>query len=48
MVSDGPFMESREIVGSYAVVEVPDDAAAVAIAASWPAGGIVEVRPLAE
>lgn len=48
MVSDGPFVEAKESVGSYAVVEVTDEEEAIAIAKRWPAGGIVEVRPVAE
>lgn len=48
MVSDGPFMESKESVGSYAIVEVKDEDEAIEIAKRWPAGGIVEVRPVAE
>ena len=48
IVSDGPFVEAKEAVGSFAIVEVPDEAAAIEIATSWPAGGAVEVRPLAE
>jgi len=48
VVSDGPFLETKESVGSYAIVEVASEAEAVAIAKSWPAGGAVEVRALAE
>ena len=48
MVSDGPYMEAKESVGSYAVVEVRDEEEAIAIAKRWPAGGVVEVRPVAE
>jgi hypothetical protein len=48
LVTDGPFIETKEAIGSYAVVEVLDRAAAVAIAASWPGGGAVEVRPVME
>ena len=48
MVSDGPFVEAKESVGSYAIVEVKDEDEALAIAKSWPAGGAVEVRALAE
>lgn len=48
VVSDGPFLETKEAVGSYAIVEVADEAGAIEIASRWPAGGIVEVRPLAE
>ena len=48
MVSDGPFAETKETVGSYALVEVKEEAEALEIAKSWPAGGIVEVRPIAD
>ncbi len=47
MVTDGPLIEAKEGVGSYCIVEVPDEAAALEVAKSWPAGGAVEVRPLA-
>ena len=40
MVSDGPFIEAKESVGSYAVVEVKDEDEAIAIAQRWPAGGV--------
>jgi hypothetical protein len=48
MVSDGPFAEAKESVGSYAVVQVADEAEAIAIAKRWPAGGVVEVRPVVD
>ena len=48
MVSDGPFAETKETVGSYALVQAADEAEAIAIAKRWPAGGIVEVRPVAD
>jgi hypothetical protein len=48
VVSDGPFAEAKETVGSYALVEVADEAEAIAVAKRWPAGGIVEVRPVAD
>ena len=48
MVSDGPFSETKETVGSYAVVDVSSEAEAVEIAKRWPAGGIVEVRLVAD
>jgi hypothetical protein len=46
VVSDGPFVEAKETVGSYAVVQVADETEAIEIAKRWPAGGIVEVRPV--
>ena len=48
MVSDGPFVEAKESVGSYAVVEVENEEEAIAIAKRWPAGGVAEVRPISE
>jgi hypothetical protein len=48
IVTDGPFVEAKEAVGSYALVDVMDREAAIAIASSWPAGGLVEVRPIDE
>src|SRR5213075_955586 len=48
MVSDGPFIEAKESVGSYAVVDVKDEDEAIAIAKRWPGGGAVEVRPVAD
>jgi hypothetical protein len=48
IVTDGPFVEAKEAVGSYAIVEVEDRARAVAVAKTWPAGGLVEVRPIDE
>lgn len=47
-VTDGPFVEAKEAIGSYAIVEAADLDEAVTVAESWPAGGVVEVRPLME
>src|SRR5438046_1894669 len=44
-VTEGPFIESKEHVGGFMMVEVPDLDAAIALAKSWP-GGDVEVRPI--
>jgi len=46
MVVDGPFLEGNEVIGGYAVVEVPELDDALAMARSWPGGGSVEIRPL--
>lgn len=51
IVTDGPFIEAKEIVGGFAVVEVKDLDEALAMAKTWPGGGesrIVEVRPVVE
>ncbi|HYV23222.1 MAG TPA: YciI family protein [Candidatus Bathyarchaeia archaeon] len=43
-VSDGPFIESKEHVGGFAMIEVPDLDEAIRIAKAFPGG--VEVRPI--
>lgn len=48
VVSDGPFMEAKEVIGGYAVVDVADLDAALELARTWPAQGTVEVRPVVE
>lgn len=45
-VTDGPFIESKEALGGYAIVEVPDLDAAISLAKTWPTGGTVEVREI--
>lgn len=47
-VSDGPFAETKEQLGGYYLVDAPDQAAAVAIAAKIPGArfGSIEVRPI--
>ena len=47
MVTDGPFIESKEVIGGYAEVEVADLDEALEMAKTWP-GGDVEVRPVVE
>ena len=49
-VTDGPFTESKELVGGYSMVQAPDLAAAIELAKGSPmpqSGGSVEVRALA-
>ena len=47
-LSEGPVIESQEILGGYYLVEVPDRESAVALAAKMPniEYGSVEVRPV--
>ena len=44
LVTDGPFIEAKESVGGYGVVEAKDLDDAIALAKTWP-GNAVEVRP---
>src|SRR5215471_17714483 len=47
-VLDGPYADSKEKIGGYYLIDVPDLDAAISWAARCPAAshGIVEVRPL--
>ena len=51
LLTDGPFIDAKEHLGGYLVIELDDLDAALEIAARIPAarmGGAVEVRPLVE
>lgn len=48
-ITDGPFVDSKEIVAGFYIIEAPDLDAALAIARTNPVvrdGGGVEVRPV--
>ena len=45
-VTDGPFSESKEAIGGYALVDVKDLDEAIAMAKSWPVLSTIEIRPL--
>jgi hypothetical protein len=49
IITDGPYVEMKEALGGYLVLEADDLDAAIALAARIPAarlGGGVEIRPL--
>jgi hypothetical protein len=51
LLTDGPFMDAKEHLGGFLLVEADDLDAALDLAARIPAarmGGAVEVRPLVE
>jgi hypothetical protein len=50
LVTDGPFAETREVLGGYYLIDVPDLDAAIDWAAKCPGAkyGSVEVRPIME
>jgi len=51
LLSDGPFVEAKEHLGGYYLVEADELDAALEIAGRIPAarmGGVIEVRPLVE
>lgn len=47
-VTDGPFMEAKEVVGGYGVLDVADLDEALAVAATWPGPDVLEIRPVVE
>jgi hypothetical protein len=51
LTTDGPFVELKEAVGGYMILEAEDLDGAIEVAARVPAarlGGAVEVRPIVE
>jgi hypothetical protein len=50
VVTDGPFLETKELIGGYFVVDCPDLDQAIEIASRIPVAerGSVEIRPLLE
>jgi len=51
LLTDGPFAETKEVLGGFYLIDVDDLDAALDFAAKVPAarmGGLVEVRPLVE
>jgi hypothetical protein len=51
LTTDGPFVEIKEAIGGYFLLEADDLDAAIELAARVPAawlGGAIEVRPLVE
>ncbi len=50
VVVDGPFLEAKEQIGGFSVIDVPDLDAAIAVARTWPSlefpGVAIEVRPM--
>jgi hypothetical protein len=47
VVTDGPFVEGKEVVSGFAEIDVADLDDALRLARSWPACPIVEIRPIA-
>jgi hypothetical protein len=48
VVTDGPFLEAKESIGGYGIVEAPDLDTVIAMAKTWPASPHVEIRPIVE
>ena len=51
LITDGPFIDVKEALGGYFILEADDLDAAIAVAAKVPTagrGGAIEIRPLVE
>ena len=46
VITDGPFVEGKEVVSGYTEIEVADLDEALRMVKTWPACPIVEIRPL--
>ena len=46
VITDGPFVEGKEVVSGYVEIEVADLDEALQAARSWPGCPVVEVRPI--
>ena len=47
LVTDGPYVEAKEIIVSFAVIQADDYDAALAIARACPPGHTIEIREMA-
>ncbi len=46
-MTDGPFVEGKEIVSGFTEIDVADLDEALRLARSWPGCPVVEIRPIA-
>jgi len=46
LITDGPFVEGKEVVSGYTEIEVADLDEALRMVRTWPGCPIVEIRPL--
>ena len=47
LVTDGPYVEAKELIASFAVIQADDYDAALAIARACPPGHTIEIREMA-
>ncbi len=47
-VIDGPFLEAKEMIGGYGILDVADLDEALSVASSWPAPDTLEIRPIVQ
>lgn len=47
VITDGPFVEGKEVVSGYVEIDVADLDEAMRMVKTWPGCPVVEIRPLA-
>jgi len=47
VVTDGPFVEGKEVISGFAEIDVADLDEALRLVKTWPACPVVEIRPVA-
>lgn len=47
LITDGPFVEGKEVITGFAEIEVADLDEALRMVKAWPACPLVEIRPVA-
>jgi hypothetical protein len=47
LISDGPYVEGKEVVSGFTEIDVADLDEALQLARSWPGCPVVEIRPIA-
>jgi hypothetical protein len=47
LITDGPFVEGKEVVSGLAEIDVADLDEALRVARAWPGCPVVEIRPIA-
>jgi len=47
VVTDGPFVEGKEVISGFAEIDVENPDAALRLARTWPGCPLVEIRPIA-
>jgi hypothetical protein len=46
VTTDGPFMEGKEVISGFLVIDVADLDEALRMVRTWPACPVVEIRPV--
>jgi hypothetical protein len=46
LITDGPFVEGKEVVSGYAEIDVADMDEALRMVRTWPGCPVVEIRPM--